>query len=307
MAKLTSVNVPTTTNGGCVAIFTLVSQLVAGGWTVQSSSDGTTYKSTPGSQIVSAGSGAGGFNNTNAWVRVQDPAGRREFIFQRKGSNQAWTISYSALSKFIGGSPDATTPPTAADGQDIYTNSTLYGASPGTYLSHIIVQTTPMNGVYGFWTFNTTVTTGVYVGVLICCEPLQTGSYDSSDPDPCIFTTSSSNPFSSSQATWKYWYKYGTSSAVFVQATTALLPYLNSNMVGDITAFPYETKDVLLPIGIARDVSAGSTVGWKGWAGYLRFKGPARAYPDTCNLSTDAYVYLVDYAIPWENGTTPSV
>jgi len=65
--------------------FRLKQIMVTAGWVVKSSSDGTTFNST-GDQITSANTGAGGMNNNNAWFRIQDPAGGREFTLQKGGA-----------------------------------------------------------------------------------------------------------------------------------------------------------------------------------------------------------------------------
>jgi len=66
-------------------------------------------------QVTHGGSGAGGLGNTRAWVRMQDPAGGREFTIQRTTADTTFRIKYSKLAKFTTGSPDATTTPSAAD------------------------------------------------------------------------------------------------------------------------------------------------------------------------------------------------
>jgi hypothetical protein len=103
-------------NTGGYAMYLVLANFIAAGWTVRTSSDGTTYKSTPGSQITSGATGANGMANDKAWFRIQDPGGGREFVVQRgTGGNLNWGIKYSVAAKFTGGSPSATQVPTATD------------------------------------------------------------------------------------------------------------------------------------------------------------------------------------------------
>ena len=66
-------------------------------------------------QITHPGIGGGGLNNSGAWVRMQDPVGGRECIFNRPNSTTtSWTCVYSKAANFVvGGS--AAVRPTAAD------------------------------------------------------------------------------------------------------------------------------------------------------------------------------------------------
>jgi uncharacterized protein (UPF0333 family) len=119
-------NISVTSGNGCPAFYSLKTTLVSNGWTVQSSSDGTTYNSS-GDAITSANSGANGLNNNNAWFRVRVTTAQdgynREFVIQRGTSASNWNIKYSLVG-FTGGSPNATTTPTATDEQFVITTST---------------------------------------------------------------------------------------------------------------------------------------------------------------------------------------
>lgn len=97
-------------------MYQLKELLKTAGWTVQSSSDGTTYNAS-GDQITSGGSGAGGMANTNAWFRIRSPAGASnpEFTVQRGTGNTAWRVKFSQSNAFTGGSPGATQTPSATN------------------------------------------------------------------------------------------------------------------------------------------------------------------------------------------------
>lgn len=69
----------------------------------------------------------------NAWARVQDPSGVREFLFQidNNASGAGGKVRYSAASKFTGtsnGAVSATIPPTATDERYLRGSSGSFGA-----------------------------------------------------------------------------------------------------------------------------------------------------------------------------------
>lgn len=110
------------TNGLAENLLRLKTALVAAGWTVMASSDGTTYfPSSDG--ITVAGAVPGGMRNTLAWFRIRQPAGTaapvagvREFVFQSKYDLgvQELRVKYSRTG-FVTGSPSATQVPAASD------------------------------------------------------------------------------------------------------------------------------------------------------------------------------------------------
>jgi len=203
MAKFYDVN--TTPANGPTAIISLVGVLTASGWTILSSSDGTTF--TAGNTYANATDIA----NNYAWLTVQEPigVGGREWCFQRITSNTSWRVKVSPYIGFTG-SATATQVPTASDegliwgsGTDASPVGTTLFPTDGTYTFHTIAQSTPVgpvgNQVYGFWSFaNLTGDTSTTTGrTFICQEPLATGSYEplvgtraattSGDADPCVY------------------------------------------------------------------------------------------------------------------------
>jgi hypothetical protein len=132
MAFTFSVNNRPSTGG--YAMYMTLANFIAAGWTVKSSSDGTTYNST-GNQITSGASGANGMANNYAWFRIQDPGGVREFVVQRGTINLTWAAKYSVAAKFVTGSPTATQVPTATDEVSLYGNILGNGGSGGTFPS----------------------------------------------------------------------------------------------------------------------------------------------------------------------------
>jgi hypothetical protein len=114
MAKTFLEHTPAT---GAVAMYAFKALLKAAGWTVESSSDGTTYNSS-GDQITTGASGTGGMANNSAWFRLRHPLGTMEYTVQRGTTNIAWRIKFSA-GGFGAGSPGATQTPQNATDQAI--------------------------------------------------------------------------------------------------------------------------------------------------------------------------------------------
>ena len=196
-------NIPAT---GAEALFNLGSVLTASGWTVISSSDGTSFGA--GDTYFTTSSLAA----SNAWYIVQEPTGPggREWCFQRTNANNNWRIKVSPNAGFSGGSPSATEVPSATDegviwgsGTDVSPTGSLLFFADGTFKFHIVAESTPVgpigNEVYGWWAFanlnGSLQSENTYV--FLCQEPLATGSYPalvgtrtsttSGDADPCIY------------------------------------------------------------------------------------------------------------------------
>lgn len=91
------------------------------GWTVTSSSDGTTYSGT--GDIITSYSA---FDNTSAWFLIGNPNNKQQFLFQRESLNDYISLYYSRDGYFTGGG--ITTRPTASDEQ-ILINNTTFGTN----------------------------------------------------------------------------------------------------------------------------------------------------------------------------------
>jgi hypothetical protein len=108
--------------------FNLKTFLKANGWSVAQSCDGTTVNSAGTDVITSAGSGAGGMNNSNSWFVLQAPlfAGRtRQFCFHKSANSNIGNYcrmityslqGYSTTTGYGGSAISATNPPIAFDG-----------------------------------------------------------------------------------------------------------------------------------------------------------------------------------------------
>jgi hypothetical protein len=115
------------------AFWNLKEALVAGGWDVASSGDGTAF-SASGDVHDPGGPYDGTMDNTNAWMRLRAPAAmspRREFVLHHDiaDTGHMTTLYSSDGTGFTGGTPSATVRPTAAD-EVVITSNTANFWSP---------------------------------------------------------------------------------------------------------------------------------------------------------------------------------
>lgn len=125
------------------AIRRMKNALVAAGWSVMASSDGTTYGAS--SDVITGywtgvNPSPGSISNGNAWLRLRMPggAGQPEILIKHSsGANtDGWQVRYSPSAGFTGGTPNATTAPTATDSMSIAGNDT--GTFQAYYLGSLI-------------------------------------------------------------------------------------------------------------------------------------------------------------------------
>ena len=136
---------------GAVAMWNMKQLFLAAGYTVPSSSDGTTF------QAGDIHTTSTTLSNVDAWFIVRQPAAaavnpdyggvQREFAFQRGTNNLYWRAAYSYSSSFTG-SADATTIPTALDQKRIigtefpaFSYNTTFLDADGSYVLHHCVDT----------------------------------------------------------------------------------------------------------------------------------------------------------------------
>ncbi len=103
---------------GAVAMWALIEELLAAGWTKPMDADGTTYSSN-GIQVTGGGSGAHGLGNALAWVRLVAPvaSGNCDVVIQHhsSGANHTdWRIITNPTIPIDGGFPDKDTTPDGA-------------------------------------------------------------------------------------------------------------------------------------------------------------------------------------------------
>lgn len=312
MAWITSYSSTSTLNIGPnknapSAIFALKELLKAVGWSVISSSDGTTYNAS-GDQVTHDGSGANGMNNNNAWFRIQDPGVLREYVFQRGTIHYSWKWIYSASDKFTGGTPSATVIPTATDQQGLARNATTFQTMfpTGAFYTQIAAQSAAHNGVYAWWLIASEGNVSPPEQTCMCCDSMDS-AYSTSDNDPCIHYGSDDYPVlgnictssASSTDNIKGWMKYGVAGEEWGGLTGNY--YYNS--AGWVPSYgqpnPHNGKLPLLPIPFFRHTSTGSVIGFKGVAKYMRWCPHVSInYPTVLADTSDNYVVFGDLCFP---------
>lgn len=307
---------------GAEAIFNLKACLKAAGWTVTSSSDGTTYNAS-GDQITVATSGAGGMANNSAWFVIQSPAGAgaQQFCWQRGTTNLVWRLKRSRTAGFTGGTPGITIVPSATDeylllgaGTDAAPTFAGYHATDGLYRWNVAADNA---SPYGFWA-GAIPTGGGSPGAGICLEPLI--GTDPTDADQYIIHLACTNQNCYLSAAITAESGAATSNQTVSQvistspgANYAQFPGLTFNtssggiyIPDGLPTNPISTKDEAFPILFARR-STLPTPGFKGISTIMRWRGLSRTSGDTLTVSTtrDRIVYG-QVTLPWD-GSVPSV
>lgn len=263
---------------GATAAFVLKEMLKQNGWTVPSSSDGTTFNSS-GDQITTGNSGAGGMANNNAWWRVRDPSGVREMLYQRGTGNTVCRWKWSHSARFTGGSPSATVTPSATDeilyrggGTDASpTFATVWGTD-GAYRLHCGGDAA---APYDWW-YYTTISAGGATSFNGWYVNMTPGTYEALDAAPYVISLGSSGavtaPSSNGAALGTGYHKKGlTGEAVVTFFSSVHLGFNGTGLViipaasatAAIGVNPYSGNDSGFPIFCGR-AAINASFGWKG-------------------------------------------
>lgn len=310
MATTTHVSSPAT---GAVAVDALIDTLLAAGWRITRWSDATTYTNATGAPLAtnpygSGGSGAGNLGNTSAWFTVRASDSSREWLFQRGASDAAWTINRSAAG-FSGGSPAATTLPTATDATALFSAASAFTATPG----RLFISADDADD-YG-WRLMCCPVGGGNVLTLLADVPLD--SPDPADTDPylwvgyynstglSVYAASVFNNTSSSLAlVYKRFVGAGSNQRVaFVTGAT----YSGGLAPPDVVQggyLPSSGYDVPLPIPVLRTGTPSTSTGWCGFARGVRWSTvQGRANGQTLDGTTQYWIYAAGLWLPWDSST----
>lgn len=310
---------------GDAAIFAFKQFAKSFNWKVPSSGDGLASYSAIGDVITSDGAGANGMANPGAWFRLQVPNGAHEWLFQRGADSRTWTVLYS-VARFTGGSPSATTRPTATDEVLKWDNATMLDAD-GSYRFNMSLDDAAPYGLYG-WTF--TIGGGVGCAFLFVDEPLLTGSTATEDTVPyvdCIDYSAGGDAgkyirLAVAEDAWVPgrrlggWYRYGLSGASYRPITA-----LGYCIAGDVIAPPQGAVAIganamsgagenPLRIVFARNSNLTYPRGWKGMSANMLWLATAtpvaRVTGDVLELGAGptgpAYCLAGALWVPWERG-----
>lgn len=309
MATTTHVSSPAT---GAVAVDALIDTLLAAGWRITRWSDATTYTNATGAPLAtnpygSGGSGAGNLGNTSAWFTVRASDSSREWLFQRGASDAAWTINRSAAG-FSGGSPAATTLPTATDATALFTAASVFTATPG----RLFISADDADD-YG-WRLMCCPVGGGNVLTLLADVPLD--SPDPADTDPylwvgyynstglSVYEASTFSYTSGAAQVYKRFVGAGSNQRVaFVTGavyTGSIAP--PAGVQGGY--LPSSGYDVPLPIPVLRTGAPSTTTGWCGFASGLRWSAvQGRTTGQTLDGTTQYWIYAAGLWLPWDSST----
>lgn len=253
---------------GSEALYAWKTLLKAAGWTVTTSSDGTTY-SAVADVITTGASGANGLANSKAWFVIANPAGP-SLCFQRSTSaNETWRVKFSARAGFTGGSPGATQVPSATDEGTAMLGSGT-DASPG------FATLFPSDTTYRYNAGVNSVAPRTFYSVAFTAggsnpnhalmfDGLQASTFAAGDTFPYImYVDGTTNAFASNlyNDPTKYRTMIAGGSTIY---QAAIANYQHSPVTSGLNPNLVTGLDDLLPvIYIAKDTSAGALIHVKG-------------------------------------------
>jgi hypothetical protein len=303
---------------GAEAIYNLKEALKTAGWTVASSSDASTYNDS-GDQITSGSSGVNGMDNARAWFRIQMPTSQgavREFTFQRSQTyHYQWRIKYSYSAGFTGGSPDATTTPSATDeqilnggGTDASPSWDTLFATSGTWRHSCAAGGSDELYVFYSMCF---LSGGGSVTSTFIWEAMTANSYPTEDIDPYVLFFDNTSPddsaFSNVNTGTQGYLDKGGGSESFTTIPALTHEDSVSQIEVGLPSNPHTGKDDLLPMVYARRAALGGTAGYKGIGYMMRWLGISRTVGDTITVSSSRdKIVFGDVAFPWD-GSTPTI
>lgn len=298
---------------GAAFLYRLKTLLKSVGWTVKSSSDGTTYNSS-GDQISSESSGANGMANALAWFRIQCPTKdsvTREFTFQiQTGAGTGWRIKYSYSAGFTGGSPGATQTPSATD-EKIPTGSgggtdasPTFGTICTTGATNAQYCAGDVNEGYSFYASQSSAGT---LSSVLCFDYLDVPSGDI-DPIVMFFSASSSILTTTSTleagSTANTWWGKGTKNEIW-STISLTIPYNSVTAIKAFGANPYTGNSDIISLYWAKTTNNTVESGYKGRSKLFYANLTTQVQGTTYN--TKSKIQLGDFAFPWDGTTTPTL
>lgn len=319
---------------GDAAVWNLKETLVSGGFTVVSSSNGSTFSAGDNLTTVSD------LANSNAWFIVRQPQSatsshggvQREYAFQRSTTSRTWRAKYSYSASFTG-SANATTLPDADDqvrilGAEIpsfgFDSNTFQ--TDGTYTTHIAVDMDPPHS----W-FLVNIPNGggdPYNAWMV--DGMLSGTFPPEDVDPYVqyfadntvlagavgFSGPSLMVTASTIVSPAAWFAKNTGNEVY--GGCGVLQYSAQDtsqkefVDGLGTTNHVNGNDDLLPLFWFRGANANPNGpgGFKGASMLMKIpSGPARTTGDTFSTSASGskdYILFHDIAVVWD-GSDPVV
>jgi hypothetical protein len=321
MAYVGSTNIAVS-NGAGTYLFTLKSALVAAGWTLVSSSNGTTVSVFPADAVPNVTE----FAKASAWARLREPLvpggiGQREYILQNGTLNGTTAIiKYSRATGFSTGGT-ATVAPTTGVGDGQVMVGTGTDAAPvaaalanATGIVSAVASNTASPGVYGGYAWYLIgYTIAPVANVLIALtEHVTPGSTSSLDQDPMWrYGTGAGAPvspqqgagflggtaYSNAQPGAQWWQAYGLALPSYIRGGTASI-YVGRTPTTLTTFYetkeftsvsPYDGKEPLYPALMSRSIISSLSLAAvipKGFSTGLAHFAATHNLLDTFNLNT---------------------
>lgn len=309
------------------ALFRLKTLLTANGWTCRGSGDGLAAYEDIDDATGGAGTGPGGAydvitqesgwgggaagdqGNENAWYRLREPTGTREWVFQRHSAFESFgqgegriNIVFSRTGFLTPGS--ATARPTATDEQVLVSSAGVWGDSD-TYSQainvHVGMNDAQVQNAYPWFMLLTQQAAGTTKAIAI---------YDGvdggipSDGEAWWFKNGGGAAHADFNNVQGY-RDYGGGAQAFVT---------NYSLIGLKTSGNTQVAPGGTPVGDDGSARVWPIPIWqsssqqlRGFASSVKWKGAARSWPDTQDLAgINPRVYVDDILLPWEQNTVPA-
>jgi len=311
-----------------VTIYTLKETMKTAGYTVQGSGDGLAAHSAVGDIITSAGSGANGLNNPNAWFVIRQGsggsgefAGTREWLFQRDsaspGNAYTWKCQYSSPNTtFDQSTGTATVSPTGVD------PSLVQNFNDGAGFTAIL----PTSTTYTFqirvgdsaenfhWYCISYPNGGGAVSSRIAFVPMCDDSISLSDEDPFILTASNVdltatnliNSAASDIFGWQGLSAIPNAVEQYAQLSAFVLQNANGETVFPDSSGPNPENNQSDGLSIYWGRRSNlSEHGFKGASDKVKWTGTSRSTGDTYDSLN--FIVFDDTVWEWDGATVPSV
>ncbi len=300
------------------ALYQLMVALVAAGWTVKGSGDGTFGNfSATGNIITSGNHVAFGLLNVGAWFRIQSPVTgfsgqQREFVFQNGVTSGPISIriKYSpnvtgSSGGFTGGTPSASEVPSAADqvivagsGTDASPTYVSWGGALTDYqfVMHIVCDTGP-NG-YCWYMMQCGESTNYPNGSSMALDTMVPGTFNPADTDPAVIYWASSGlgGYGSELRAANTWAFVGGISATN-WVNVELIGFTSGYYIGNSGTDAWNDEDTAITTQWVRTAVA-PPFGTKGYSTLFLYAGQPRGNMYLINLNPNS---VGDHV--WVNGT----
>lgn len=316
MAKATDVNIDCTTRQSSQLLFNLKTLLLANGWTIVGTNDGTTATNASSPDRVST---VALFDVSNAWYVLADPSGLVWLYVQRRGANTAFTVKVSRVAPQANGT--TTVLPTCAVAANELTvvNNATFANGAASPRGHLITYNAAENtaGIRPVYVIMTDATSTIRGGFFI--EAAANGTYASSNPHPWIVGWSADNSAVTPGTTgtiapcqWNYYYS-PTSAFAGLTAVAGYRSFssagaganINIGGVDGTGVDPWLSQDSGLPGVVGRNTTQTNPGMW-GIMKNIRLRTVTRNYPDTLTTSGgERFVYIGSFIVPFADGVTP--